>query len=281
MPFMSVGLTVDRDDGRPLYAQVCEAIHQQIQGHTLLPGEALPSEAELQRIFGVARSVVRQALARLVELGDVERTQGRISIVTPRPEWRRQAQRAGGLRQQFAAHGQTLTTRVVSFASTTAPTDVADELGAADTWRIERCRSVDGLPVAFVRTWIPQALFPDLHAAQLHGEASLHDIMRAAGHHPVGGRRHVQAVPADDYLAVAMEVPIGAPLLLLDGVTRDADDRGLEWFSVWHRGHTVFDIDAAVAPEPQIDPGELAGLRKAAQLLSTEVANLNRRLDAM
>jgi len=277
---MTNRLVVDRTGDRPLYLQVSDAIGHQISGRTLLPGEALPSEAELQRVFGVARSVVRQALGRLVDSGEVQRTQGRISIVEPSPEWRRRVQQAGGFTEQLATRGQTLTTRLLSFEAGQAPDQAESELGTARTWRLERVRSVDGVPVAFVRNWVPRDVLPELTAAQLTA-GSLHDLMRASGMPPAGGRRHVQAVPADEFLASALEVAIGDPLLLLEGTTRNTAGRGLEWFSVWHRGHTVFDVDTAVHPWPEDEravDADLSRLHETAQRLSREVEQLNTHL---
>ena len=44
------------------------------------------------------------------------------------------------------------------------------------------------------------------------------------------------------------------PILVMQGVTQDSYAHGLEWFSVWHRPHTVFDIDASVDPALEPNP---------------------------
>jgi len=244
----------------PLYAQIRDAIREQIDGRSLAPGAPLPTEDELQAVYGVSRSVVRQALGQLADMGLVVRQRGRGTVVAPHHEHHRRANQAGGLRQQLASAGQDLRTEVVSVAIEDPPTEAADSLGTSHTWRLERIRSVDGEPVVFMSTWLSADLFPTLSAEELNG-GSLHDWMRSHGHQPQGGARQVQAVPADAGLAQRLQCARGEAILLLRGVTEDAFGVGLEWFSAWHRPHTIFDIDASVNPSPRSSTPEVAQAR--------------------
>jgi len=49
--------------------------------------------------------------------------------------------------------------------------------------------------------------------------------------------------------------------------------RGLEWFSAWHRPHTVFDIDASVNPAPHTADSESTDLNRVRDLV-TELTSL-------
>jgi DNA-binding transcriptional regulator YhcF (GntR family) len=68
---------LNRDGGGPLHAQIRDILHRQIVDMALSPGSSLPTEEELQRQFGVSRSVVRQALSGLSDLGLIRRQRGR------------------------------------------------------------------------------------------------------------------------------------------------------------------------------------------------------------
>jgi GntR family transcriptional regulator len=242
-------LELGRAAGVPLYAQIRDALRQQIDSHSLPPGAPLPTEEALQARYGVSRSVVRQALGDLADLGLIVRQRGRGSVVAPRAEHRRRADQAGGLRQQVEASGRHLRTDIVELAVDEAPSAAATALGVTDTWRLERIRRVEDEPLVFMRTWLPRELFPHLSAEDLDG-GSVHDWMRARGVEPQGGPRQLQAVPADEAVAAHLDLNVGAPVLLLQGVTRDQYGRGLEWFTAWHRPDTVFDVDAHVRPRP-------------------------------
>jgi GntR family transcriptional regulator len=262
-------LELGRAAGVPLYAQIRDALRQQIDSHSLPPGAPLPTEEALQARYGVSRSVVRQALGDLADLGLIVRQRGRGSVVAPRPEHRRRADQAGGLRQQVEAGGHHLRTEIVGLAVDQAPSTAAAALGVTDTWRLERIRRVEDEPLVFMRTWLPRELFPHLSAEDLDG-GSLHDWMRARGVEPQGGPRQLQAVPADETVAAHLDLAGGVPVLLLQGVTRDQYGRGLEWFTAWHRPDTVFDVDAHVGPRSLGAGGgeELGRVRELVQELA-------------
>ncbi|MCE3292490.1 MAG: transcription regulator, GntR family [Arthrobacter sp.] len=267
---------VSREDGRPLHAQIRDILHRQILERPLLPGSPLPTEEELQKQFGVSRSVVRQALSGLADLGLIRRQRGRGSVVAATPVLRRHVQRAGGLDEQVAAHGQRLQTHVLTLEPAEPPPAAVEALGTSNTWKIERIRYLEKIPVAFMRTWVPRDLFPHF-TAELLENASLLGLMREHGYHPAGGPRQVQAVAADPELAEKLHANIREPLLLLQGVTRDALGHGLEWFNVWHSPNTVFDVDAQVTSQPgRISEERIQRLQNLTQQLESELADLGR-----
>ena len=265
---------LDRAAGGPLHAQIRDILHRQILERPLLPGSPLPTEEELQKQFGVSRSVVRQALSGLSDLGLIRRQRGRGSVVAAAPVLRRHLQRAGGLDEQAAAHGQRLRTHVIAVEHAAPPEPAIEALQTTNTWKIERIRYLEEVPVAFMRTWVPRDLFPHF-TKELLENASLLGLMREHGYHPAGGPRQVQAVAADPDLADKLHTSTGEPLLLLQGVTRDALGHGLEWFNVWHSPNTVFDVDAQVTSQATpISQEHVRRLRSLAQQLESELAAL-------
>ncbi len=75
--------TVDRQSATPVYVQVADILRARIQSGRLLPDRPVPSEAQLQQEFGVARGTARKAIALLREQGLVVTVKGRGSYVTP------------------------------------------------------------------------------------------------------------------------------------------------------------------------------------------------------
>ncbi|MGV0745056.1 GntR family transcriptional regulator [Mycolicibacterium sp. XJ870] len=262
---------VDRDSGIPLYAQVRDVLRSQILGQNLAPGDPLPSELELQETFGVARSVIRQALAELADSGLIRRERGRGSVVAPTRLHHRRAEQAGGLSRQLAAAGEHLRTVVIDLSAAAAPDAAIPALGTPDAWRIERLRFVDDEPLVFMRSWVSRELFPNLTAEAIQG--SLLGYMRSTGVVPVGGPRQLRAVPADPTVARHLAIDIGTPVLLLQAQTNDAEGRGLEWSTLWHQPSTVFDVDAKVdanAEAADSDPSDFDRVRE----LVAELASL-------
>lgn len=264
---------VDRSDVRPLHAQIRDILHQQIKDQVLVPGDAIPTEEELQQQFGVARSVVRQALASLADLGLIHRQRGRGSVVAATPVLRRFVNRVGGLDEQAAARGQQLRTHVLRVDPATPPEEARAVFGTDRCWEIERIRYLEQVPVSYERHWVPRDLFPHFTTSLLQG-ASLIALMRDHGYPAAGGPRHVQAVAAEPETAEALDVSIGSPLLLLEGVTQDVKGRSIHWFNVWHRANTVFDLEAHAPAPTSVVHERLAELRKLADNLQSAITDL-------
>lgn len=76
-------LSIDRNSYQPAYAQIVDAIRQQIALGGFPPGSRLPSESQLCRQFQVSSVTVRRAVSVLVDQGVVATTQGKGSYVKP------------------------------------------------------------------------------------------------------------------------------------------------------------------------------------------------------
>jgi GntR family transcriptional regulator, transcriptional repressor for pyruvate dehydrogenase complex len=83
---MSTDLFVPLDD-RPAYRQIANLIEQRIVGRSLRAGDALPSETDLARQFGVNRSTIREAIRELEIHGLLGRGRGekRLRVTHPEP----------------------------------------------------------------------------------------------------------------------------------------------------------------------------------------------------
>ena len=91
---------------QPLHATVADSLRRDI--HSELLHGPLPSEAELQKRFGVSRSVVRQALSTLEAEGLVQKARGKGSFVLPVNRIRRIVQSLNGLGLQVEETGATV-----------------------------------------------------------------------------------------------------------------------------------------------------------------------------
>lgn len=85
----------------PAYLRLAEKIRARILDRRLKDGEALLTETELARQFGVNRSTVREALRNLQSTGLLSRRAGSKRLFVSRPTV---AAVAGGLRQALALH---------------------------------------------------------------------------------------------------------------------------------------------------------------------------------
>ncbi|HEY0802344.1 MAG TPA: GntR family transcriptional regulator [Steroidobacteraceae bacterium] len=74
-------------DDHPAYRQIANLIEQRIVARSLRTGDALPSETDLARQFGVNRSTIREAIRELETHGLLGRERGekRLRVTRPQP----------------------------------------------------------------------------------------------------------------------------------------------------------------------------------------------------
>jgi GntR family transcriptional regulator len=261
--------------GTPLHSQLTSVLRTSIADGSLPPGSQLPTEAELQDKFGVSRSVVRQALAALAGEGLIQRGRGRGSVVAPLHEHHRQVQRMPGLSAQISTTAGPVSTEVLALGPGT-DTRAEAALGTSDLLSLRRRRSAEGEAIALIQTWLPMSLAGSLTVSELT-DASLHATLASKFGVPVtAGRRQIRAVAASQRLAAELSLPVGSPLLLLEGTSLDDRGNPVEYFSTWHRAdRVVFDLDVGNA---QPAPASSSALAAQVQDLARQLQSLSTQL---
>lgn len=221
----------------PLFVQVQSNLRRDILEHRLLPGDKLPSEAELEKKFSVSRITVRQALSALLAEGLIEKINGKGSFVT-RPV---NAPRLGsltGFYEYMRSRGKQASGRTLSVRSSKASRVVAAALklepGALLT-SITLLRLIDGEPIA---VGVTQAL-PDIANALLAQDINHMDMMSLL-ESPLGYRlksTHIEAgaAKAGAMKARLLQIPADAPLLRICFTPYDISEQPLLFSEMYFR----------------------------------------------
>ena len=75
--------SIDRNSGKPAYAQLAGILRHRVAAGALRPGDQLPSESQLCERYGVSPMTVRRAINLLVDQGVIIAEQGRGTFVKP------------------------------------------------------------------------------------------------------------------------------------------------------------------------------------------------------
>ena len=150
----------------------------------LMPGDRLPTYAELAASVGVSLITVRRALDELERAGKVRRHQGLGTFLT-RPRIVTEPGRAGSLlgtlRQDEAGpRTDSIDTRILEMRRGLPSPDVASALRIgpdAPVWQLRRQRLIDGQPAVVETSIIPVALAPDLDQLVSRLGGSLYDLL--------------------------------------------------------------------------------------------------------
>src|SRR5260370_32484894 len=137
----------------PLVYQLTEVIRDKIAGGKYPRGEPIPTEDQLQKFYGVSRTTVRLALAKLVNELYIRRQQGKGTYVNPQGLVKGKPKPL--LRDMFGVKsttqiiqsaGMKVRTEVLHFARELPGEDVAEKLGINEkdpVLHFERMRYAD------------------------------------------------------------------------------------------------------------------------------------------
>ena len=239
---------LERGSSVPLYVQLEQILSSKITGGEWLPNQRIPSENELNRMYGLSRMTVRGVLTKLVNDGLLLRVPGKGTYVAPAkisavsPAYR-------GIREQLEALGYSTTTRLVSFEREAATSVVRERLGLArgdEVFVIVRVRSVEGEPISLHRSHVPAALAPDLDSHDVVSEQLCVVLENNYGLPMRHVHEQLEAVAVSPTEAKQLDMHRGDPALLLHDVIADAADRPFEYSTIVFRGDRLrltFDYD--------------------------------------
>lgn len=242
--------TIDRTSPVPFYFQLAELLEHEITSGRWEPGARFPSEPDICARYGLSRTTVRQALARLEQRGLVERLKGQgtfVQSVVP-GLWLLQSTE-GFFQDEVDRSGRTVTSRILRAERGPLPGWACEELELphdAEGATLERLRSVDGAVALYVVNHLPASLADAALTITNPNESLYRRLRERAGIVPHGGRRTLEAVAAPDWLAALLELQPGAPVAFIKSVGWDAELRPFDTYRAWLRtDRTRIDIQVS------------------------------------
>lgn len=211
----------------PRYVQIERALRERIG--ELVPGDSLPSDAELCAEFGVSRMTARNSMTHLVQERLVERVPGRGTFVA-RPPTHRQAGNLLSFSNEMRRRGRVPSSRVIARGLRPASDVEVTELWlrrGVDVAFVRRVRLADGEPIALETSVLPGTCASILMSADLERD-SLHAVLVSARRLPTRGRGVLDAEPATDDDAELLGLAPGSALLVERRLIFDQHNRPLE-----------------------------------------------------
>jgi len=246
---------IDRSSYAPFYIQVMDALKEAIEQGDMKPGEQLPGEPELCRLFDVSRTVIRQALKELEYEGLIQREKGRRTFVAEPKIGESLFQELTGFYQDMEAKGHRAGSKVFKQEVVLATAKVAKYLKIAPETpviQIDRLRFVQGEPIVLVSAYLPYEPYPKLLEADLANQSLYAFLEREYGVEITHSHRVLEAVPANEYEAELLQVQKGAPLIMIDSMSCLEDGTPIEYYHALHRGdRSRFEVDLVRARDQE------------------------------
>lgn len=199
------------------YVRVYNTLKKQILEGEYSVGAFLPTETELEKVFGVSRTTIRRAVEILSREGFVEARQGRgtevldyrtsqnLNVVTSTSE-------------TLEKKGYNVTTKNMYIDRIAAPAAVAQELGLPEgstVVRIQRIQLADGIPIAIMKNYLKPTVAPGIesHGAEF---TRLYDFLESYYHVSIDAAKdRITAKNATFEEAQMLDVPVGTALVSL------------------------------------------------------------------
>ncbi len=228
--------SVDPHSPIPLYHQVYLDLRKMIQRELILPGEMLPPEMDICHAYGIGRQTVRQAIARLVDEGLVERFAGRGTFVREQTS-HIQFFLDRSFSQQMREMGRTPNSRLLSQQVGTVDLDISalHAYQGKPCLTLERLRLGDAEPICHQTSTILSERCPGIEEQDFASQ-SLYETLVTRYQLAISRIDHVvSAMAADEYRAELLEVEEGTPLLFVGTTAYLDDDELIEYSASYYR----------------------------------------------
>jgi DNA-binding GntR family transcriptional regulator len=233
-----------RGGSQLLYERVVAYVEELVAERGLVPGDMLPTYAELAASVGVSLITVRRALDELERAGRVRRHQG-LGTFLARPriiaEPARTGSLLGTLKQGDAAPpADSVKTRILDMRCGLPSPDVASALRIqpdARVWRLRRQRLIDGQPAVVETSIIPVALAPDLDQLVERLGGSLYDLLaRECKLEDEYEEQYLEVVVVPDAEARRLlSIPPRTPVVRIRGLSMDKSGIPFDCFEQLYR----------------------------------------------
>lgn len=221
----------------PYHTQVYQALDKIITTE-LQPGDQLPGEPKLCELFGVSRTVIRQALTQLLRDGLIVRIMGKGTFVAEPKISEGLISRLTGFYEDMVEQGYKPVSKVLQQEIIEANVKIARNLNLEvgdEIIAIKRLRFLNEAPILLVTTYLPKSLCPSLLQADFTHQ-SLYAYLNEVCHlQIVRGKRIIEAVLANEEESKLLEIRVGSPLILIDSISYLEDGQPLEYYHAVHR----------------------------------------------
>lgn len=231
---------VPSDNRLPMHARLRDALASRIAALEWASGEAIPSEQELAKTYGVSTSTMRKSIEHLVREGLLERRQG-VGTFVRRPSFDGSLFRWFNFEDASMGGGRTVPeSRLIEREVVDATSEIARGLRlpeGAKVVRVLRLRLWAGKPVICEDLYLPHPLFePFVTMDEQEIGPLLYPIYeRAFGQVVTSVEDELSLGQADAVKSRLLEVKTGDPLIVVERTSFGANGAPIDWRRAYGR----------------------------------------------
>ena len=220
----------------PLYLQISQILREKILNREYAYDTIIPSEAELQKTYGVSRITARQAIQELEKDGLVKRARGVGTVVIYQRRIEEYLSRIQSFTEEMKERGIMPSTSYAHMEQVEADAELAEifetEQGTP-LYRVERVRNGDGEPIVVFISYFPMECGFELDDSLYLG--SIYELLEARGISPVYVKEQFDCMMPDVRVRNQLDMKKLMPVLRRIRRSYMADGRVLEYTLSYYR----------------------------------------------
>lgn len=229
---------------KPLSLQLRDTIAGLVESGEYLPGEMIPSEREMARMYNTNRMTVKKAIAALVEEGVLVSEASRGTFVRKsdtRLSMGETSTQKKAISELVRLTGQIPKNKVILSESIGISEPIGCHLHLEEGEKalaLHRIRYSGQTPVALEYAYLPLKFFPDITSVDFT-DISLYGYMKSLGHQPDQMDRRLIMMPASAREAKHLEIPEGELLYFFEFTGRDSYGNYVEYTKSFMRSDQI------------------------------------------
>ena len=231
---------VDPNDFTPKYYQLANILRSRISNGELKAYQPIPSERQLEEIYAVSRTTIRQAIDLLVRQGYLYREHGRGTFVSPQ-KLQKGISELTSFSEDMKRRGLTPGQRILEIGYIQAPPEILQRLelppDQGEVLKVERLRLGDGVPMGLQTSYYALPDGEIITREDLEAQGSIYQILQEKFHLiPTEADETLEVTLATPHEAMLLQISAGSPLLLSERVTYSQYRRVIEYVKILYRG---------------------------------------------
>jgi GntR family transcriptional regulator len=231
---------IDPNDFLPRYYQLANILRESIAQGRFEPHQPIPSERQLEGLYSVSRTTIRQAIDLLIRQGYLYREHGRGTFVSPQKLQKGISELTSfseDMKQRGIVPGQ----RILEIGYVAPPAQVRLHLelpvDCERVLRIERLRLGDDVPMGLQASYYLLPEGQTITREQLEEVGSIYKMLQEKFHLiPTEADETLEVTLATPREATLLQIPPGSPLLLSERTTYSQYRRVIEFVKILYRG---------------------------------------------
>lgn len=231
---------IDPNDFLPRYYQLANILRERISKGELAARAPIPSERQLEKVYSVSRTTIRQAIEMLVRQGYLYREHGRGTFVSPH-KLQKGISELTSFTEDMKGRGIVPGQKILEIGPITPPDDLRERLELPDdcteVLHLERLRLGDGVPMGLQTSYYVLPQSQTIAREELEEVGSIYRILQEKFHLiPTEADETLEVALASPREASLLQISPGSPLLLSERTTYSQYRRVIEFVKILYRG---------------------------------------------